>query len=114
MSNHASGLIPNISKIIKDILSRNIPNITKLEIENLSYKHQNHINNYKDTAIIGQSHFKIYINSNWLTAAVNKDLSTKLKQHQFVYRLLKQHHIFEDKDCAESYGVHSVELCINK
>lgn len=114
MSNHASGLIPNISKIITEILSKNIPNITKLEIENLSYKHQNHINNYKDTAIIGQSHFKIYINSSALTSAVNKDLNTKLKQHQYVYRLLKQNHIFEDKDSDQSYGVHSVELCINK
>ncbi|XBW37597.1 hypothetical protein QEN19_003178 [Hanseniaspora menglaensis] len=113
MANHKTSLIPNISNIIKEILSKHIPNITKLEIENLSYKHQNHINNYKDTAIIGQSHFKIYINSEFLSKE-NKELSTKLKQHKFVYNLLKKNNIFEDRDNTDSFGVHSVELCINK
>ncbi|KAL6928323.1 hypothetical protein ACO0SA_003061 [Hanseniaspora valbyensis] len=112
MSKQTSSLMPDISKVIKDILNKNIPNITKLEIENLSYKHANHINNYKDTAIIGQSHFKIYINSDYLS--IQNNLNTKLKQHRYVYNLLKENNIFEDRDNSNSYGVHSVELCINK
>lgn len=109
-----SGMIPNVGNIIKEVLTKNIPNITKLELENLSYKHQNHINNYKDTAIIGQSHFKIYLNSEFLSKEINTELNTKLKQHRYIYNLLKKNNIFEDKGNEDSLGVHSVELCINK